>query len=104
MYAIGTDPAPSLASSDADNIAWCLANRCALVTLDRGKKDPEIKDLLARYTNLSCILVSKGLVMPDLLYHWVRHHRHFEEEVERCFERGGCYRRRLAREGGIKNF
>ena len=104
MYSIGMQPAPTRGSSDAENIAWCLANRCALVTIDRGRKDPEIKHLLARYPNLSCILVSKSLVMPELLYAWVRHYRNFESQVERCLTSSGCYRKRLAREGGLKLF
>jgi hypothetical protein len=102
MSAVGLGTAPPRRSSDADNVAWCLANRAALVTIDRGKKNREIKDLLARYTNLSLVLIDRRIAPLDLLYAFVRRHRAMEAEVERCFARGGCYRVRLKREGGLE--
>jgi hypothetical protein len=103
IYAIGDGTAPPRRSSDADNVAWCLANRCALVTIDRGKKNREIKELLARHTNLSLVLVDRRLPPIDLLYAFVRRHQAMEAQVERCFAHGGCYRVRLNRRGGIES-
>jgi hypothetical protein len=102
--AVGGPLAPPLGSSDADNVAWCLANRAALVTIDRGKKNREIRDLLAQYTNLSLVLVDRRISPTNLLYVFVRRHQAMEAEVERCFERGGCYRVRLKRNGGFERF
>ena len=100
-YAIGDGVAPPRRSSDADNVAWCLANRCALVTHDRGKKNREIKDLLAKYTNLSLVLIDRRLSPLELLYAFVRRHEAMEAEVGRCFAAGGCYRVRVKRQGGF---
>ena len=100
--AVGLDLALPLGSSDAANVAWCLANRAALVTIDRGMKNREIRDLLAQYTNLSFVLVDRRIAPIELLYAFVRRHKAMENEVERCFERGGCYRVRLKREGGVE--
>jgi hypothetical protein len=102
LYAIGLGAAPPRGSSDADNVAWCLANRAALVTSDRGKKNREMTDLLARHTNLSLVLVDRRMQPVELLYTFVRRHKAFEAEVERRFNHGGCYRVRLNRQGGIK--
>jgi hypothetical protein len=102
MYAIGDGTAPPRRSSDADNVAWCLANDCALVTIDRGRKNREIRQLLARHTSLSLVLVDRRMGPTDLLYAFVRHHRTMEAEVERCFRQGGSYRRRLRRGGGLE--
>lgn len=94
--------APPRQSSDATNVAWCLENRSALVTIDRGRKNPEIKELLAHYTNLSLVLVHSGFAPIELLYAFVKKHELLEREVERCFSRGGCYRVRLKRGGGLE--
>jgi Domain of unknown function (DUF5615) len=102
MHAIGDGRAPDRRSSDADNVAWCLENECALVTVDRGKKNPEIKILLARHTNLSLILVPRKMGPRELLYTFVRHHKTMEEEVARAFREGGAYRRRIKREGRLE--
>lgn len=72
-----------------------------MVTIDRGKKNREIRELLARYTNLSMILVDKRITPTALLYAFVKHHQTMEAAVERCFVQGGCYRRRLKRGGGL---
>jgi hypothetical protein len=102
MYAIGDGTAPPRGSSDATNVAWCLEYVCALVTIDRGRKNPEIRDLLARYPNLSLVLVDRRLTPIALLYSFVRRHAAMEAEVERCFNRGGHYRVRLKRGGGFE--
>jgi hypothetical protein len=72
------------------------------VTIDRGKKNREIKDLLAKHTNLSLVLVDKRLTPIELLYAFVRRHEVMEAEVERCFSHGGCYRVRLKKQGGLE--
>jgi hypothetical protein len=102
VYAIGDGIAPARQSSDATNVAWCLANRSALVTVDRGRKNPEIKELLARYSNLSLVLVDRRFTPIELLYAFVKKHEAMEREVERCFSQGGRYRVRLKRGGGIE--
>src|SRR5205085_1055913 len=65
-YAVGNDPAPPQRSSDATNVAWCLENECALVSIDRGNKDREIRDLLAAHTNLSLVLVDRRIGPREL--------------------------------------
>lgn len=102
LYAIGVGSAPPRGSSDADNVAWCLANDAALVTIDRGKKNREVTDLLARHTNLNLVLVDRRIHPRELLYAFVRRHKAFEAEVDRRLRQGGCFRVRLNRRGGTK--
>ena len=40
----------------------------------------------------------------ELLYSFVKHHKTMEAGVELSFARGGCYRKRLNREGGLRQF
>lgn len=100
-YAVGDSSAPSRGSSDAENVAWCLANQCALVTTDRGRKNPEIKLLLAS-TKLSLVLVSSKLTTRALLYKFVKHHLTMEAAIDKCLASGGTYRVRIKREGGLE--
>jgi hypothetical protein len=100
--AIGDGVAPPRGSSDADNVAWCLDHGYALVTIDRGRKNREITDLLTRHTNLSLIHVDRRLSTRDLLYAFVRRHQGMETGIDRCLNQGGSYRRRLGRGGGLE--
>ena len=54
------------------------------MTIDRGRKNREMKDLLAPHTNLSLVLTPRDLAPLDLLSALVKHHKTMEAKVERC--------------------
>jgi hypothetical protein len=48
-WAIGEDGAPARGAADEVNCQWCKREGAALVTNDRGKKDPTIFDSIAQH-------------------------------------------------------
>ena len=63
MQAVGDGIAPPRGSTDAENVAWCLANDYALVRRSPSKKNREMTELLARHADLNLVLVDRRITL-----------------------------------------
>jgi predicted nuclease of predicted toxin-antitoxin system len=103
LHVIGDPPSPDRGARDQENVEWCVARGAMLITGDRGRKNREMLDLLAREP-VHVMLTHGGLTQRAFMRAFVRHCDGIEEAIERCLARGGgVVRRRLKREGGLED-
>lgn len=62
--AVGGPDAPALGSSDETNCKWCSDRGATLVTHDRGKKDPEILEMLDRHQVPAIVVLKEFRTKP----------------------------------------
>lgn len=94
---IGDPAAPPRGSSDSDNIAWCRERGAVLFTLDRGRKDNEILQVLKRHTDAHVVFLPDGMSAMEVSQ--VFHRR--VEAIEELLGRGRRVRKKVTRSGGF---
>lgn len=60
-------PARHAGASDAEVVAWCLANDAVLVTADRGRGSPEMIELLRKHQVPVVIVKPPGCTARELV-------------------------------------
>lgn len=100
LYCVGTAPAPARRSTDETNVKWCVERDVILVTEDRGRKNREILDLMARH-RVHVIRVPQDVTAKELARFILRHHETISDALDTCRRRGGTVRRKIGRNGGM---
>jgi hypothetical protein len=96
---IGDPPAPPRGSSDADNVAWCRKNDAVLFTIDRGRKDREILEVLRRFPDANVVFVPDGMTGPELSQNF---HKRIGT-IDDLLQRGRRVRKKITRNGGFRD-
>jgi hypothetical protein len=100
---VGDEGAPTLGSSDAEIVPWCAKNGAVLVTLDHGRKSPEILKML-RTSGASALFLDPRMRMRDHLRILVCRYDDLCRKIEKDWTESKPFRARVAKRGGIRKY
>ena len=69
-------------ASDEEVVQWCIDRRAVLITLDRGRKNPEMLELI-RARNVRVILAPRGTSARDIVRLFALRHDRIEDDARR---------------------
>lgn len=82
VHAVGDPGAPPRESTDEQVVQWCIDRRAVLITLDRGRKNPEMLALI-RARNVRVILAPRGTAARDVVRLFANRHDRIEDDARR---------------------